>query len=653
MKNFRLYLLITIFLVSCGGIQLIGNQNQSNNYRKEFLSKIQTIKTQYASGNAQKAITSLNSMNDSLLWPAEKAFKYNLIGVLFFSEGKIEESISSFDTALATSDVDDSLTSQIYLNMASSYYKLDFKEKSYSMLMLSDYRYLKKKEAKNYHFLHYKLAKSKGKEDEVNQALVRYLGTLENINEIRSNGHFQPLLESFLKMTSNERADFVRKFDDEKTLVVAYLAYLNAEKIYYEGDKSKTKDYLDWIADTYSKYNEVIEMIKNFSFRLDTDEKIDPYSVGVVLPLTGKKANFGQRALFGIDSALKSINRRRAKEKLTPIKIYVKDSQGSGAVGGHVIKELIDNKHIAAVIGGLFSSEAYQEYLESKQKGVFFVSLSSVDMPKISKDYLLLEIRGSIESQINQIFSDQTLNTLGRKAAILYPSSKRGQSHLDEFWRKATLANVEVVGVQEYSEDSKDFREPVKQLLGLSFSRGRQEEREILSEIYSLEDKSSVKRIQVLGPQVDFDWLYLPSFPEQARLIVPSFSYFDAFKVNFIGDPSWGESSQLMQESFKFENLFYVGGELNEVNTSFYKEFIKIYKRKPKILEVLSYDSMKVVGDIISNKSYDTREEFDHGVKSISELEGMTGKWVQTDGLWLKNMQLMMLKKGEAKKVHE
>ena len=120
MKNFRLYLLITIFLVSCGGIQLIGNQNQSNNYRKEFLSKIQTIKTQYASGNAQKAITSLNSMNDSLLWPAEKAFKYNLIGVLFFSEGKIEESISSFDTALATSDVDDSLTSQIYLNMASS-----------------------------------------------------------------------------------------------------------------------------------------------------------------------------------------------------------------------------------------------------------------------------------------------------------------------------------------------------------------------------------------------------------------------------------------------------------------------------------------------------------------------------------------------------
>ena len=42
-----------------------------------------------------------------------------------------------------------------------------------------------------------------------------------------------------------------------------------------------------------------------------------------------------------------------------------------------------------------------------------------------------------------------------------------------------------------YDELKKDFREPVKTLLGLKYSRERQEEVELLTEIYSLEEKKS------------------------------------------------------------------------------------------------------------------------------------------------------------------
>ena len=248
-------------------------------------------------------------------------------------------------------------------------------------------------------------------------------------------------------------------------------------------------------------------------------------------------------------------------------------------------------------------------------------------------------------------FPERMLSYFGRKAAIIYPNSDRGKSYLDEFWRKSVEKNVQISGIQSYNEKSKDFRAPVKAILGLKFSRERQEELDILSEIFSLKRKRSVKRLNILGPQIDFDWLFLPSYPDQARLIIPSFSYFDAFKLKILGGPSWGKSKKLVKEGNKYNKLYFVSDEIKKLSDNFITNFSKIYRRNPGFLEMISYDSMLLLGNLLKGNEFNSRDDFDISLKERKRFKGITGTWFQADGIWLKKMEPMQLRKGNISKL--
>ena len=95
-------------------------------------------------------------------------------------------------------------------------------------------------------------------------------------------------------------------------------------------------------------------------------------SVGVVLPLSGSKAGFGKRALFGIDQSIQ-------KNALGKYKIHIADSKSSAAVGSYRVKELAESHFVSTIIGGLFPQEAMGEYLEAK-KARHFVHIPFPDL---------------------------------------------------------------------------------------------------------------------------------------------------------------------------------------------------------------------------------------------------------------------------------
>ncbi len=639
-----------MFLAGCAGIKpLSDNTGNPDLYSPPFVQKINEIKELYRSGKSGQALATLKGMDDSRFLPCEKAMRRNLMGVILYSQQQFEQAIFNFDLALSTSKDDGALTAQINLNNASSYFKLSQIQKSFEIAKAIDSAQLANEELTKYHLLYYELAKRSGQGRDAMISLMRYLGEKQSIAALRSDKNFDFLLADFSKLSYSEKMRILDDFEDNNYLCVAYLGFLEVEKLYYAGDKDSARDLLQWVDKKSTSFPEVKEMANSFFLKVAGHAQIDPLAIGVILPLSGERGKYGKRAMTGIDYALANLNKKnnQSQEKY---KLYIEDSRESGAIGSFSVKNLIDRYHVSVIIGGLFSNEAIKEYLEAKKHGVLFISLSQIYLPREMKDHLLIEIPGSVESQMELLFSSQIIDELGKKGAIIYPKNDRGTAYVNEFWNKSQAVGVEIAGAIAYDENVTDYRDYVANILGLKFNRERQEELDIYKEVYSQEKHSSTKRIQTLPPQIDFDWIFVPSLPNEALQILPSFNYYDAFKINFIGNPSWN-SPMLAKESIKLGKLYFIGdGEETSDDQVFTNGFFKAYKKVPKVVEMQSYDAMNIVEKIIGNGlKISTRDELDIHIREISSLEGITGKWTLKEKAWIKIMDIFKLYRGEVR----
>lgn len=650
MKRFSQVFLILfcLALACCADIKMISRGINKDLYSESFLTSIENIKTQYRRGNVDVALSQLQTINEAELEPAEKAMRRNLIGVIYFGKQNFEQAIFNFNQALANSQEDENLTSQIKLNLASSYYRLKMNEEAYKVLKDAPFKTLTPAEIVKFHILRYRLANEMEDNEAAMNSLVWTLSQKDKISELRIDSNYEVLLNKFRQLEQREKYRFLEKYADEKFFVIGYLSYLEAEKVYYSGDKGSAEDLIGWTDRNFSQYPEIKTLIKNFTYKVENYAKLDATAIGVVLPLSGDKADYGRRALLGIDAALRKFQEQNPE--LPKFNVIIKDSKGSGVVGAHHIKELVEKNYVAAIIGGLFSNEATKEFEVAKKSGAFFVSLSQIYADKEDKDHLLLEVPGSIESQVDQLLSSNIVKNFGPRAAVVYPDSKRGRAYVNEFWRKSNLLNLPVVGLYNYEKKPGSFSEPIKNLLGLKFPRIRQEEFELLEEIHSLEGARSTRRVQTLPPQVDFDWVFIPAYPLEAVQIIPTFTYYDAFSIPIVGGPSW-RSQRLSKESYKFRNIFFVGDDVQEVSSNLAGYFKEKYDSKLRLIELRSFDSMGVALNLLSNKVYESRDELDMAIRGLGQIQGQTGSWSLRDGIWLKQLASLHLRNGKISEV--
>ena len=647
MFQYKKYFFILLLLNSCSGLQMIEKSSRESLYSKHFTEKIRGIKSLYQAGKEHRALNILKNMDrEKELLPSEDALRMNLMGVIFFSQKDFQQASHHFEQALQISHPDVYLEAKVTLNLASSYYKSHLLKKSYETLVRGNGEQLADDdEYQKYYKLRYVLADELKQKVDAVKSLIYYFKNNKSLTDLKSDRLFTALLDAFSSLSDREKLTLLYEFEDEKLLIVGHLGHLESEKLYYKGHKERSIQIMKWLQKYFPENKEISQLVEKLLSRLENDTKIDSKLIGVILPLTGPQAVFGKRALLGIDSAIKNVNKDLPQEK--KLKLAVRDSQSSGVVGAYEVRNLVETHFVPVIIGGLFPTLATQEYLEARKLGVFYLSLSQVTISREQKDHLLLEIPGSIESQVKKLFSKKALGMFGKKVAIIYPQGDFGRSYLQEFWRKAKLENLDVTAAISFKEEEGDYRIPIKKLLGLRYERERKEELDLLSEIHSLEKSRSIRKIQILRPQIDFDWIFLPAYPRESLQIIPAFSYFDAFKLNIIGIPSW-RTSRITQASRKLGPLYFIDDNTNKNNNHHYrKNFVKNYKRIPKVVELRSYDAMTIAANFIKKKDYQTRDEFDRDIRPTTEIIGLTGKWAVHDGIWIKEMKTFQISQGK------
>lgn len=618
--------LLLFIVISCGGWSV------KKLYSDSFLASVKQSRALHLEGRKSEAFATLDALVDQKLNQNELTMKYNLYGYFYFSKQEYEEAIKRFQKALVFGSSDMPLVAQVNLNLSSTYFKLNQYQSAFVYITNVEHQYLNANEFKVFSKLYYLLAKQVDDAYQIVNSIILLERNTKTINNVRDGKYSSVLKDSFFKLSKSERMRFFESYEGKKNLAVAFLGVLEAKKRYFQGNKSEAKDIIDWLITNYAGNSDVLEKASSFRNRMDSFAKMNLDNIGVILPLTGKKAGFGEKALKGIDQAIASLKEKK-------VNIFLKDSKDSQIAAAMAVRELIEKHFVSFIIGGLFSDTAKEEYLEAKKYGVIFISLSPIYLPRDEKNHLLIEIPGSVESQVNAIFSDQFVASMGNKVALMYPLNEGGQSYLEEVWRVANVKNIQLTSIQSFDSNLSDFRDPVQKLLGLYYRRERKEEFDIWSEVYSLNKNSNIRRIQTLEPILDFDWVYIPAFPRDAINIVPSFGYYDAKGLKFVGGPSW-RSAKLLKHYTSFQGKLYFTGSDSLDSRSFTDAFKERYKKNPKLLESRAFNATNLGLGLI-DQPYASREELEASLSAKKTLRSSIGEWNLIEGIWLKKMDAL------------
>jgi outer membrane PBP1 activator LpoA protein len=638
------FVILIVLLASCSQVTTRKPVDETliSDISKQKLSEAKTL---IQENQPKQALAKLSEMTDATLNPVEKALKYNLKGVILFNMNEAEKALLNFEVAEKYAPKDTQLYSQVHLNMASGHFKLNQFSEMKSHLDKIDHKNLTDIENRKFS----QLALAYGNKFEnplmiVNSSLP-LMGEIKKMSELSASPYFESMKESFKKLNQGQKIELFEQHNSSKNLALAYLAQQEAEERYVSGDKSGSQDVVSWLKAEFGENEEVAKFLKEFQMRLENSGRISLSNIGVVLPLSGEKASFGQKALSGVDTGLKVLGLGDG------VKIHTKDSLDTPALGAQAVLELVREEKVAFIIGGLFPETARAEYLEARKYGVLYISLSQINLPKEEKNHHLIEIQGSIESQIETLLSDNMIQKFGTRLGVIYPENEGGKAYMEEIWRKANQKNIQITSIATFPKNTHDYRDSAQQFLGLKYTRERSEELNILEDVYSLE-KSSIRRVQTLPPVVDFDWVFLATYPHEATGLIPTLGYYDANRIKVVGGPSW-VSKSMVKEQKNLGTLYFVGDDPKDLNMELLNKFQETYGKPAGLIEILALDAMKVGVEVLNaGGEVSNREDFDTKVKE-KPLKGLATSWNFKDGVWLKDMKPMTITRGEIVKMFQ
>ena len=184
----------------------------------------------------------------------------------------------------------------------------------------------------------------------------------------------------------------------------------------------------------------------------------DTIKVGVVLPLTGSQAKFGEIEKNSMLMALEEINGMGGING-KKIELVMEDDTGKPDVGRSAMEKLITQDQVPVVTGGYASNVTYAMAPVAQQRKVPFLVVTGSD-DKITEqkwNYVFRlnppasEYPKALNSFLGEVVKPQTV-------AILYEKSNFGQSSSKSFAAQCEKMGLKVVLKEGYDSGAVDFK---------------------------------------------------------------------------------------------------------------------------------------------------------------------------------------------------
>ena len=356
------------------------------------------------------------------------------------------------------------------------------------------------------------------------------------------------------------------------------------------------------------------------------------YTVGVILPLTGIHGPFGERALQGIQSAI--------KETDSPlISLAIRDSKGNPEEAEKAVEELVNVEKVVAIIGPLLSIDVDSAAKKAQQLRVPLLTLSQKELPTGKGEFVFqnsLTPSEQIQTLVNFAVKELELRTF----AVFYPNSPYGLYFKNLFNQEITRRGGKILGSVVYQEGQTDFSQEIK-----GFFKIR-----VLSK-----PDAKRKKEDEFKPLLSVDGIFIPDTHDRVGMILSQMAYYDV-KGTFLGTNSWNGPGLISTGGKAAEGAIFVDTFLAKDPSSlvarFVEEFRKSFQRDPETLEALSYDGAKLIKEILQSKSVSSPLQLQEELRQVKSFRGVTGlKGFGEDGKSIRTLSILKVNKGQIEQI--
>jgi len=314
--------------------------------------------------------------------------------------------------------------------------------------------------------------------------------------------------------------------------------------------------------------------------------------IGVVLPLTGDAAKYGEWSRKGYDLALEKINSQ--DDYSYQLMLIYEDDEGIPKQSVSATQKLISIDKVKALTGYVLSSGALPSAaVAEKNKIVLLSSTASAESIKHAGDYIFrLRESGGLHGQLMAEYCHNKINV--KQVAVFYLAAENGLAYAESFRKKFTEPGGEIMFYESYNPGATDFR-------------------------------SSLTKIKELQP----DAVYLPGMPAEIGLILKQaaelglqnqFLSTSAIENPKIFELAGGHADGVIYTYPSFDNHCHE----NPCN-----EFVRHYESKygvsPEFVAASSYDALMILSLVFKEQGIDS-EMIKKGLYKVNDYMGVSGK---------------------------
>ena len=314
------------------------------------------------------------------------------------------------------------------------------------------------------------------------------------------------------------------------------------------------------------------------------------YHIGVIAPLTGEGASYGEAMKQGIDLAIEQVNATGGVNGHHLQAVY-EDDKLSPKEGISAFYKLTNASGVPVIIGSAASKVTLSiAPMAEKAHIVLFSSISTADELKNAGDYIFRDVpTNSMQGKTAAAFVTDTLKA--SNVAIFYKNDDYGANLAASFREEVKKHNMPTVFDEAYDSQQKDFRNVLSRLQGTKpavvFFPGNYQDNALI-----------LKQAREAGIRVPF---------------VGGDGAFSEELIKIAGDAAGNSYFTMM------------GIPKSKVVNEFVAKYTKTYGQKePNVFVYYAYDALMMVADAIKAGGY-TADGIKGALYSLHH-DGLTGE---------------------------
>jgi len=459
------------------------------------------------------------------------------------------------------------------------------------------------------------------------QAIVFYQQVLpfaDNSAQLLNKVHL--LLQSSLNESDLEEAAFMWQgtmIGQDARLQLARLAL-------GQGQQARAKQLLQMVlaSSVTFPYWQEAEMLLQ---RASLDNWFNRDSIGVLLPLSGRFASYGELVKRGLELALNEHNKTRL-----PVRFFYRDTAVEGISASQSVSSLADDEKVMAIIGPLLGTDAEEAARRAQLELVPLLTLSQREgLPQVGN----FIFRDSLTPQLQIKTLVQYAMAKGNISfSVLRPENRLGEQMTDLFVTEVRRLGGEIVDIASYPEDATDFRSQIRQLLW----EGPEEEKPET-------EGEPVPELEY--PLAPFHALFIPDYADHIGLLAPQLMFYGIKDVTLLGINGWNAPELASRAGRFLEQAVFVDSFFRDSKNPEVWRFVELYrqtyKEEPSVLEAQAFDAANLLLEVMDDSTVRNRDDLRQALNSLRNFRGVTGTTgFDQYGEALKKLYLLRIQRG-------